>query len=267
MVGKLPNGRNDLENVKIVVPLKHLSKFIFGLDTLLINSEIESVLKWSQNCVLTSKVTRTRKPAETGPPVLAELPSTYSPSDLRFNITDCKLYAPVVTLQAEYENKLYEELKTGFSVVVTWNRYRPQMINQPATNNLNYLIDPTFNNADRLLVLAFENEGDRSSFSNYYTPTVEIKDYKTLIDQQPFYEIPIKNKDETYQAITELVRNGDFTTGNLLDYKYFSTQYKLTAIDLNKQKADLENQQINFIGKLEHDTTIFLSLKKNIKPG
>ena len=247
LVGKLPNGRNDLENIKIVVPLKHLSKFIFGLDTLLINSEIESILKWSQNCVLTSKATRTRKPAETGPLVLAEVPVTDSPSDLKLNVTECKLYAPVVTLQAEYEYKLYEELKAGFSVVIIWNKYRPQMINQPATNNLNYLIDPTFNNADRLFVLSFENEEDRSSFSNYYTPTVEIKGYKTLIDQQPFYEI--------------------FTTGSLLDYKYFSTQYKLIAIDLNKQKTDLENQQINFIGKLEHDTTIFLSLKKNIKPG
>ena len=56
------------------------------------------------------------------------------------------------------------------------------MINQPATNNLNFLIDPTFNNVNRLFVLAFPNEKDRSSFSVYYTPTVEIKDYNVLID-------------------------------------------------------------------------------------
>ena len=70
------------------------------------------------------------------------------------------------------------------------------MINQPATNNLNYLIDPTFNNVYRLFVLAFENEEDRSRLEKYYTPTVEIKDYNVVIDsQQPFYEIPIKNKE------------------------------------------------------------------------
>ena len=75
--------------------------------------------------------------------------------------------------------------------------YRSQVINQSATNNLNYLIDPNFNNVDSLFVLAFENEEDRARFSKYYTPTVEIKGYNILIDQQPFYEIPIKNKQET----------------------------------------------------------------------
>ena len=92
----------------------------------------------------------------------------------------------MVTLQAEYETKLYEELKTGITMTVTWNKYRSEVINQTATNNLNYFIEPTFNNVDRLFVLTFENEKDRSSFSKYYTPTVEIKDYNILIEQQPF---------------------------------------------------------------------------------
>ena len=87
----------------------------------------------------------------------------------------------------------------------TWGKYRSHSINQPAKNNLNYLIDPTFNNVNRLFILAFPNEKDRKSFSKYYTPTVEIKDYTVLIDQQPFYEILIKNKEETYKAITELI--------------------------------------------------------------
>ena len=68
----------------------------------------------------------------------------------------------------------------------TWNKYRSQVINQTATNNLNYLIDPTFNNVNRLYVLVFENEEDRSSYVKYYTLSVEIKDYNVLIDQQPF---------------------------------------------------------------------------------
>ena len=46
-------------------------------------------------------------------------------------------------------------------MTVTWNIYRSQVINQTATNNLNYLIDPTFNNVDRLFVLASENEEDK----------------------------------------------------------------------------------------------------------
>ena len=66
-----------------------------------------------------------------------------TPSDLKFNITDCKLYLPVVTLQEKYENKLYEDLKSGIHIDFEWARYRTQIINQSATNNLKHLIDPT----------------------------------------------------------------------------------------------------------------------------
>ena len=68
--------------------------------------------------------------------------------------------------------------------------------------------------------MAFENEEDRSSYSKYYTLTEEIKDCNVIIDGEGlFYEIPIKNKEETYKAITELIKDGDFTTGNCLDYE------------------------------------------------
>ena len=65
-------------------------------------------------------------------------------------------------------------------------RYRTQIINQPATNNLSFLIDPTFNIVNALFVLAFPNEEDRSIFFKYYMPNVEIKDYNVLIGLQPF---------------------------------------------------------------------------------
>ena len=57
-----------------------------------------------------------------------------------------------------------------------------------------------------MYVLAFKIDKDRSSFSEYYMPTVEIKDCNVIIDgQQPFYEIPIKNKEETYKTISRKV--------------------------------------------------------------
>ena len=78
------------------------------------------------------------------------------PKDLKFSITGCKLYVPVVTIQTEYENKLYEELKTGIKIDFKWSKYRSQTTNQTATNYLNYLIDPNFSNVNRLFVLAFQ---------------------------------------------------------------------------------------------------------------
>ena len=60
------------------------------------------------------------------------------------------------------------------------------MSKQTETNNLNYLIDPTFSKVNRLFVLSFENENDRISFLKYYTPKVEIKDFNVLIDGKSF---------------------------------------------------------------------------------
>ena len=68
--------------------------------------------------------------------------------------------------------------------------------------------------------MKFTNE-DRSLFPKYYTPSIEIKDYNVLIDLQPFYDIPIKNKEETYKNIMELFNRDDYTTGISLDYEYF----------------------------------------------
>ena len=54
------------------------------------------------------------------------------------------------------------------------------MNKQAKTNNLNYLIDQAFNKVNRLFVLPFENVDDRMSFSKYYTPSVEIKDFNVF---------------------------------------------------------------------------------------
>ena len=145
------------------------------------------------------------------------------------------------------------------------------MTNQTKNNNLNYLIDPTFTKVNRLFVLSFENENDRTSFSKYYVPNVQIKDFNVLIDGKSFFDMPIKNEEETYEQIIEMGRNNDYTTGNLLDYEYFSKHYKLIAIDLSKQ-IELENpdlkQQINFIGRLarmEGATMFFITEKSEKK--
>ena len=92
------------------------------------------------------------------------------------------MYVLVVTLSAEIDNKLFEQLKTGFKRTIKWNKYRSEMSNQTKNNNLNFLIDPTLTNVNRLFVLTFENEDDKTSFSKYYVPKVEIKDFNVLID-------------------------------------------------------------------------------------
>ena len=82
-----------------------------------------------------------------------------------------------------------------------------------------------------------------------------------------FFDKPIKNEEETDKQIIEMGRNNDYTTGNLLDYEYFSKHYRLIAIDLSKQ-IELENfdlkQQISFIGQLVDDkATMFFIIEKS----
>ena len=84
------------------------------------------------------------------------------------------------------------------------------MSNQTKNNNLNDLIDPIFTNVNRLFVLLFEKENDRTSFSKYYVPKVEIKDFNVLINGKPFFEISVKNKEEAHEQIIEISKNNDY---------------------------------------------------------
>ena len=139
---------------------------------------------------------------------------------------DCKLYVPGVPLSAENDNKLLDQLKTGFKRTNKWKKYGPEISNQTKNNKLNYLIDPTFTNVNRLFVLTFANEDDRTSFSKYYVPKAEIKDFNVLIDGKSFFEIPVKSKKEANETIIEMTENNNYATGNLLDYEYFKDHYK-----------------------------------------
>ena len=81
-------------------------------------------------------------------------PAVVAPTGLEFQITDTKLYVPVVTVPKENDKKLLEQLKSGFKRTLKWNKYRSQMTAQSNNNNLNYLIQPTLIN--RLFALSFE---------------------------------------------------------------------------------------------------------------
>ena len=102
-------------------------------------------LSWSVTCVTASMEKLT---LGAGQPNRSD-----SPTDATFKITGTKMYVPVVTLSAENDNKVLEQLKTGFKETITWNKYRSEMYNQAITNNLNYLIDPSFTNVNTLFVL------------------------------------------------------------------------------------------------------------------
>ena len=205
--------KND---IKIVVLLKHLSNIWRNLNIPLINCEVGLILTWFKNCVLIKKSTRDADYNANS--IVYEIDN---PENAIFQITDTNLYVPVASLSKENDIKFLEQLKSGFKRTIKWNKYRSQITIQPQNNNLNYLIDPTFRNVNRLFVLSLSrnnNTDSRDSFSHYYVPNVEIKDFNVLIDRESFFDLPVKNEEETYEKITDVSNNNDYTTGNFLDF-------------------------------------------------
>ena len=96
------------------------------------------------------------------------------------------MYVPVVDLSTKDDINFLKQLKSGFQRTIKWNKYRSEITNQTKTNHLNHLIDPAFTKVNRLFVLSFEDEEERTCFSKYYVPKVEVKDSNVLIDGKIF---------------------------------------------------------------------------------
>ena len=108
------------------------------------------ILTWSRECGISSMERR----------VITNTRRDTSPTNATFKTTDTKLYVPVVTLSTENDQRLLEQLRTGFKRTIRWNKCRSEMTNQTKNNNLNCLIEPTFTKVNRFFVLLFENEND-----------------------------------------------------------------------------------------------------------
>ena len=233
ITGKTPDDDNE-KDIEIMVPLKYLSNFWRTLEMPLINCEVNLILTWSSTCVITDS---------NGAGI--------------FEITDTKLYVPVVTLSTQENAKLRQQLKSGFKRVINWNKYFSKPESFRRNPNLNYLHEPSFQGINRLLVLAFEGDTKRTSHSDYYLPNVEIKDYNIMINGEKVFDQPIKNNKVTYENIRKIAtgQGDDYTTGSLLDYPYFMDTYKMIPVDLSKKPAldadPREIQQINFTANLD----------------
>ena len=212
ITGKTPNNGNE-KDVEIMVPIKYFSNFWRTLEMPLISCEVSLILTWSSTCVITNS---------TGEGV--------------FEITDIKLYVPIVTLSTQDNSKLLQQLKSGFKRVVNWNKYlsKPELIAQ--NPNINHLVEQSFQGVNRLFVLAFENDTQRTSHSGYYLPNVEIKNYNVMINGENLFNLPIKDSKVIYENIRKIGtgQGDDYTTDCLLDYPYFKDSYKMIAVDLSK---------------------------------
>ena len=135
-----------------------------------------------------------------------------------------------MTLSTHDNAKLLQQLKSGFTRIINWNKYlsKPELLAQ--NPNLNHLVKPSFQGVNRRFALAFENDAERTSNKRYHLPNVEIKDYNVMIDEKNFFVQPVKNNKIIYENITKIAtgQGDDCTTSCLLDCLFLKKQKKLS---------------------------------------
>ena len=141
------------KNFEIFVPLKYSSNYWRTLEIPLIDCEKNLILTWSKSCVFYNDTKATT-----------------------FAITNTKLYVSVVTLSTQDNVNLLHQLKLGFKRTTNWNKHQSKVTIQAPKPYLDYLINPSFQEVNKLFVLSFEINADRTVHNKYYLPTLEIKD-------------------------------------------------------------------------------------------
>ena len=129
----------------------------------LINCEINLIRTWSKDCVFSA----------TG--------------KTKFEITDTKLYAPVVTLSTRDNAKLLQQSKLGYKWLINWDKYQPKVLLDRLNQYIDFLINPSFQEVHWLFVLSYENEDDRKVNPRYYLSKVKIKNYNFMIDAKKLF--------------------------------------------------------------------------------
>ena len=114
------------------------------------------------------------------------------------------------------------------------------------------LLDDSYQGIKRLFVLAYRdadgaNRVIADSHREYFLPRVKIENCNIKIDGRNFYDQPINDSITQYDEVRGvLAGQGDaYTTGCLLDFAYFEKNYRLTGVDLNKQKNWMLIQERN----------------------
>ena len=169
----------------------------------LINCKVELLLKWIENCGLTIAANAKK---------------------VTFEITDAKLYVPIVTLSIQGNAKLSKLLDEGFKRSICWNKYKVidntvvEIADADVDKYIRELLDSSYQEVKRLFLLAYDNTGGNNQFlidssKKYFLPRVKIKNYNIEIDGRNFYDQSIllsnMTKSEKYQQdkvmITRLV--------------------------------------------------------------
>ena len=195
---------NNVNNVKLVVPLKYVSNFFRSLEMPLVNCKIDLKLTWHKDCMISSA-------------------NGASNRVVSFMITDTKLYVPIVTLSTKDNTNLAEQLNKGFKRTIYWNQYVSKSFTEKPHNETGVtrcFLDSAFQGVNRLFDTRVDdpnvdannpasqnlaaNQVIRDGYRKYFVPRVDITGYNVLIDGRNFYDQSINNPIRKYDEIRKL---------------------------------------------------------------
>ena len=238
-------------NVKVVVPLKYLSNFFRSLEMPLINFKIKLNLTCKKNAYYQLLL------------VLLYLLSMIQ--NYTFQLLLCQ--KKIISILLNNKIKDFNDLFIGTNIK---QKKRDEDGNANVTKYIS--LDPSFQSVNRLFLMACSREANqptRNGHQKYYLSRIDLKKHNVIIDGRNFYDNPIENNSEKYRELKKVMigKGEDYSTGSLLDYKYFTKHYKLVSVHLSKQKeldADPRAiQQIEFKYTLETNSTIYWVLEKS----
>ena len=113
------------------------------------------------------------------------------------------------------------------------------------------------------------NRVQRNNHQKYFLPRVNLTKFSVLIDGRNFCDQPISDEIRKYDELRKVTtgKGDDYTTGCLLDYKFFKNYHLITACNLSLQKeldADpraIQQIEINFM--LDTKSQILTVLEKS----
>ena len=83
-------------------------------------------------------------------------------------ITDTKLYVPAVTLSTQDNTKLLQQFKSGFKIIISWNKCLPKVSTENQNPYLDYLIDLSLQGVNKPFVLSFEDNAHLTRHTEYF---------------------------------------------------------------------------------------------------
>ena len=132
---------NNVNNVKLVVPLKYVSNFFRSLELPLVNCKIDLELTWHKDCMISSE-------------------NAAAGQVVSFMITYTKLYVPIFTLSTKDNTNLTKQLNEDFKRTIYWNQYVSKPFPETPhkkTCITRFALDAAFQGVNRLFLLAFDD--------------------------------------------------------------------------------------------------------------